>query len=109
MFVTAEEGSAAYGEGGGGGRTVMGVDLAAEEKRLVADRHAVHLGAILRDADVRGPPRQRCETWQAEGVRGGGRHPLAIAKETGGGKVREGSSSWRLFCLSPREAPCPSS
>ena len=61
----------------------VGVDLAAEEKRLVADRHAVHLGAILRDADVRGPPRLRCETWQAERGR---RHAGACEKK-GRGEV----------------------
>ena len=90
MFVTAEEGSAAYGEGGGGGRTVMGVDLAAEEKRLIADRHAVHLGAILRDADVRGPPRLRCETWQAERGR---RHPGAAGEKKGRGELLRGSAA----------------
>eukprot|EP00964_Phaeocystis_antarctica_P130562 scaffold94426_cov63-Phaeocystis_antarctica.AAC.3 len=71
VLVTAEEGSAANARAAAAGlRWAVGVDLAAEEKRLVGESHAVHLGAILRDADVPGPPRQRCEAWQAEAARG---------------------------------------
>ena len=81
VLVTAEEGSAANARAAAAGlRWAVGVDLAAEEKRLVGESHAVHLGAILRDADVAGPPRQRCEAWQAEAARGR-RHGFTGSKQ----------------------------
>ena len=52
--------------GDGEGWWFVGGDLAAEEKRLVANWHAVQLGPILRDADESGLPRQRREAWQSK-------------------------------------------
>ena len=78
--------------GDGEGWWFVGGDLAAEEKRLVANWHAVQLGPILRDADESGLPRQRREAWQSKPRRHRARRQRRVGERPA---ARGGTSSGR--------------